>query len=295
MKIYKPSLPTLLSLPMLVLLYTTLVAAFLMMIYLCFIDWTPMRGSMWDQPFFGVENFVMLFEDERFLAAVGRTVFFLVVCGGLEFIIGLALAMFLAGMPRLKKILTSIWMMPMMLVPAAVGYMFYLLFFEEGPINALLGLILSTDVSIKWVSSPILAYVPIIVGEVWQWTPFMFLVLYAGLVALPEEPFRAARVLGASEFQIFRRLTLPMLKPIIGIAILIRFLELFKLFDVPFMVTRGGPGHATETLSIWMYYHGFRFWRLSYVAAASLLILIVIVLVLYFFGGSLVRVRKEKI
>jgi multiple sugar transport system permease protein len=280
---------------MLVLLYTTLVAAFLMMIYLCFIDWTPMRGSMWDQPFFGVENFVMLFEDQRFLAAAARTVFFLVVCGGLEFIIGLALAMFLAGMPRLKKILTSIWMMPMMLVPAAVGYMFYLLFFEEGPINALLSLILSTDVSIKWVSSPILAYVPIIIGEVWQWTPFMFLVLYAGLVALPEEPFRAARVLGASEFQIFRRLTLPMLKPIIGIAILIRFLELFKLFDVPFMVTRGGPGHATETLSIWMYYHGFRFWRLSYVAAASLLILIVIVLVLYFFGGSLVRVKKEKI
>jgi multiple sugar transport system permease protein len=280
---------------MLVLLYTTLVAAFLMMIYLCFIDWTPMRGSMWDQPFFGVQNFVMLFEDQRFLAAAARTVFFLVVCGGLEFIIGLALAMFLAGMPRLKKILTSIWMMPMMLVPAAVGYMFYLLFFEEGPINALLGLILSTDVSIKWVSSPILAYVPIIIGEVWQWTPFMFLVLYAGLVALPEEPFRAARVLGASEFQIFRRLTLPMLKPIIGIAILIRFLELFKLFDVPFMVTRGGPGHATETLSIWMYYHGFRFWRLSYVAAASLLILIVIVLVLYFFGGSLVRVKKEKI
>ena len=86
-----------------------------------------------------------------------------------------------------------------------------------------------------------------------------------------------------------------MLKPIIGIAILIRFLELFKIFDVPFMVTRGGPGHSTETLSIWMMYHGFRFWRLSYVASASLLIMIAIILVLYFFGGSLVRVKKEAI
>lgn len=280
---------------MLVLLYATLVAAFVMMIYLCFIDWTPMRGKFWQQPFFGVGNFVALFTDHRFLLAVLRTLFFVAVCGGLEFVIGLAMAMFLLGMPRLKKILTSIWMMPMMLVPAAVGYMFYLLFFEEGPVNALLGLILSTEVSIKWVSNPVLAYIPIIIGEVWQWTPFMFLVLYAGLVSLPEEPFKAARVLGASEFQIFRHLTLPMLKPIIGIAILIRFLELFKIFDVPFMVTRGGPGHSTETLSIWMMYHGFRFWRLSYVASASILIMIAIILVLYFFGGSLVRVKKEAI
>jgi multiple sugar transport system permease protein len=278
---------------MLVLLYATLVAAFAMMIYLCFINWTPMRGPFWKQSFYGLGNFIRLFHDERFLAAVARSIFFLVVCGGLEFLIGLGLAMFLLRLPRLKKILTSIWMMPMMLVPAAVGYMFYLLFFQEGPINALLSLALFTDVSIKWVSNPILAFIPIIVGEVWQWTPFMFLVLYAGLVALPEEPFRAARVLGASEFQIFRYLTLPMLKPIIGIAILIRSLELFKLFDVPYMVTRGGPGHATETLSIWMFFHGFHFWRLSYVAAASLLVLIAIVLILYFFGGSLVRVRKE--
>jgi len=278
---------------MLVLLYSTLVAAFAMMIYLCFIDWTPMRGPFWKQSFYGLGNFINLFQDERFLAAGARTIFFLIVCGGLEFFIGLGLAVILAGLPRLKKVLTSIWMMPMMLVPAAVGYMFYLLFFEEGPINALLSMVLFRDVAIKWVSNPTLAYIPIIIGEVWQWTPFMFLVLYAGLVALPEEPFRAARVLGASEWQIFRRLTLPMLKPIIGIAVLIRSLELFKLFDVPFMVTRGGPGHATETLSIWMFFHGFRFWRLSYVASASLLILIVIVLVLYFFGGSLVRVRKE--
>jgi multiple sugar transport system permease protein len=290
----KPSVPTLLSLPMLLLLYSTLVAAFVMMIYLAFLDWTPMRGAFWQQPFYGLGNFTTLFTDGRFLAALSRSIFFVIVCGGLEFLIGLGLAMFLAGMPRLKKIFTSIWMMPMMLVPATVGYMFYLLFFEEGPINGILSLILSTPVTIKWVSHPILAYIPIIVGEVWHWTPFMFLVLYAGILALPEEPFRAARILGASEWQIFKRLTLPMLKPIIGIAILIRGLELFKLFDVPFMVTKGGPGHATETLSIWMYYQGFKFWKLSYIAAASLLILIAIVLVLYFFGGSLVRVQKEE-
>lgn len=290
----KPSVPTLLSLPMILLLYSTLVAAFVMMIYLSFIDWTPMRGPFWKQSFYGLGNFIELFTDGRFLAALGRSMFFVVVCGGLEFVIGLGLAIFLAGMPRLKKIFMSIWMMPMMLVPAAIGYMFYLLFFEEGPVNGLLSILFSTQVSIKWVSNPILAYIPIIVGEVWHWTPFMFLVLYAGVMSLPEEPFRAARVLGASEWQIFKHLTLPMLKPIIGIAILIRTLELFKLFDVPFMVTRGGPGHATETLSIWMYYHGFRFWRLSYIAAASLLILIAIVLVLYFFGGSLVRVRRDE-
>jgi len=265
---------------MLVLLYLTLVASFVLMIYLCFINWTPMIGNFWEQPFYGVGNFVTLFKDTRFLEACARTIFFVGVCGGLEFLLGLGLAMTLVGIPRLKKILTSIWMMPMMLVPAAVGYMFYLLFFEEGPVNALLSIATLTDVKITWVSNPVLAFIPIIIGEVWQWTPFMFLVLYAGLVALPEEPFRAARVLGASEMQIFRRLTLPMLKPIIVIAVLIRFLELFKLFDAPYLITHGGPGRATETVSIYMLYEGFQAWKLSYIAAGATLILVIILVIL---------------
>ena len=104
-------MPTLLSLPMLVLLYSTLVGAFVIMIYLCFINWTPMRGNILDQGFFGVENFILLFTDVRFLQALLRTLFLLVVCGGLEFLIGLGLAVFLTSIPRLNKALTSIWMM----------------------------------------------------------------------------------------------------------------------------------------------------------------------------------------
>lgn len=113
-------------------------------------------------------------------------------------------------------------------------------------------------------------------ADVWQWTPFLFLILYSGLGALPPEPVEAGMTLGASRWQIFRYISFPMLKPVIIIALVIRALEAFKIFDLVYIMTGGGPGTSTESLSLYIYNIGFRFGQLSYAAAMAVLILIMI-------------------
>lgn len=273
------SLPVLLILPMEAILWGVLIFPFVLMIYLSFFNWTPMMGNWWEAPFYGVTNYVKILMDKRFMWAAIRSVFYVATAGTLEFLIGLGIAVTLASiMSQSKKFFVTFFITPMMFIPAVVGYAFYILFFEGGAVTEIMRLIIANPPLI--VSNPQLAHIPVILADVWQWTPFMFLILYSGIIALPQEPLKAARVLGASELQIFRDITLPMLKPIIIIAVLIRFLELYKLFDAPYLITHGGPGTATETISIYMLYSGFQYFKLAYIAAGAVFILVIILLIL---------------
>jgi multiple sugar transport system permease protein len=153
----------------------------------------------------------------------------------------------------------------------------------------MLSIFLGRSIQTNWLGHPLLASLAVILADVWQWTPIMFIFLYSGLLTLSKEPFSAATVLGASRIQIFRYVTMPSLKPFILIAILLRSIELFKLFDVPFTMTRGGPGRATETISIFMFYQGFKAWKLAYVSAGAVIILIPFLMFLALVGRSVVR------
>jgi len=250
------------------------------MVYLSLVDWTPMRGEWWEAPFYGGMNYLNIISDTRFLWAMLRSLFYIGTSGSLEFFIGLGMALTVASFSskRIRSGLVTAFIVPMMLIPAVVGYSFYILFFEHGAIYEIIRMMFGS--SPLFMTDAAMAQIPVIFAEVWQWTPFMFLVLYSGLISLPSEPIKAARVLGASELQIFRKITIPMLKPIIVIAVLIRFLELFKLFDAPFIITHGGPGISTETISIFMYYSGFQFWQMSFIAAGATLILSLILIIL---------------
>jgi multiple sugar transport system permease protein len=131
----------------------------------------------------------------------------------------------------------------------------------------------NTD-ALTWTASPKLAMAAVIIADVWQWTPFIFLILLAGLQAIPQEPYEAALIDGSSRWQTFLHVTLPLLKPAILIALLLRTMDLLRVFDQIFILTEGGPGFATETLSLYIYRTAFRFSNFGYAAAMSFVLLV---------------------
>jgi multiple sugar transport system permease protein len=194
------------------------------------------------------------------------------ICLALELAIGLGLAVIFLRRFKGKSVLFSILLTPMMVMPVVVGYTFWMLFQSNGPINQIALMLFGT--APEWFRSAPLAWTTVIVTEVWHWTPLFFLIMLSGLNALPENPIRAAVILGASPRQIFWRLVVPMLKPVIIVALVIRAMEILKLFDEVFMLTRGGPSTSTETISLYIYKLAFQDFQLAYGAAAAFLVLI---------------------
>ena len=233
----------------------------------------------------GLENYTFGITDPGFLNAMGNTLIFVVGAVTLELIIGLSIAILLQRLIVLRNTIRSILLAPMFITPIAVGLMFrFLLNAELGVASHYLGQI---GITIDWFG-PELALFSIILIDVWQWTPFMVLMFLAGLESLPKAPFEAARIDGASPWLTFRAVTLPMLMPVITVAVIIRALDAFKVFEYVFAITRGGPGDATETIMYHIYQTGFRFFRMGEAAAAAfMLIAVILVLVV-----ALVRVTR---
>ncbi len=252
-----------------------LVIPLLVALYMSFTDWSPTRGSLFEAEFVGFDNYgELLVWDTRFLYAVLRTLCIAAICLGLEFAFGLGLAVLFLRRFRGKSLLFSAFLTPMMILPVVVGYIFWMLFQSSGPVNQLLEFALGPDVALEWFRSAPLAVLAVIVTEVWHWTPLFFLILLSGLNAVPENPVRAAVILGANPRQVFWRVVMPGLKPVIIVAFVIRAMEVIKLFDEVFMLTRGGPGSSTETVSLYIYKLAFNDFQLAYGAAAAFLVLL---------------------
>lgn len=233
--------------------------------------------------FMGLANWARLFDDSTLRAAVRNTFFFTIVATIIEYALGLFLALMVLQIKRGQKFFRIIFILPMMISPAAVGYIIgrMLLSESQGPVNFLLhraGLPV-----VPWISNPNVAPWTIVMTDVWQWTSFMFILLLAGLQSLPTEPFEAARVDGAGAWQIFSRITFPLLIPVTVTAILIRSLELFKLIDLVRVITAGGPGTATQTVTLYVYDLALVRGDMGYGAtvAYALLVLVIIFATLY--------------
>lgn len=226
----------------------------------------------------GSENFTFIVTDPAFLNAMGNTLTFVFGAVTLELILGLGLAILVQKLRLFQNFVRSILLAPMFITPIAVGLMFrFMLNSELGVISYYLGQI---GISIDWFGTK-LALFSIILIDVWQWTPFMVLMFLAGLESLPKAPFEAARVDGAGVWLTFRHVTLPMLRPVIVVALIIRALDAFKVFEYVYAITRGGPGNATETIMFFIYKTGFRFFRMGEAAAAAfVLIMVTLVLVI---------------
>jgi len=227
--------------------------------------------------FIGLDNYVRLFtEDPRFWEAFFRLTFLSVTTVILQYIIGFSLALMVWRDIKFKRFFRVMFLIPMMTTPVIMTVIWRTFFHESlGPVNDLLSVF---GIAPKWLTDPALAKVTVIIVEVWQWTPFMFLLLLAGLLSLPKEPFLAAAIDGASSIRKFIYVTFPLMAPISIGAIIIRLIEASKIMDTVFVLTSGGPGTSTETSTFYIFIRGLREFQMGYAATLSFTYLIIMII-----------------
>ena len=277
--------------PVQLLILSLLFVPFLLTIYISLLRWRLTRGFWTDADWGGLVNFADVLTEEGFFAAIGRTVFFAGSAVILELAIGFGLALLTYRSFRGRRFYFTVFLIPMMIIPVVVGYNFSMLFVDTGPLNSVMSALTGLDLRIRWLSDYRAAQVAVILADAWQWTSLTFLIFVSGLVALPPDPIRAAQVMGATRWQVFRHVQLPLLKPIIVIAVVIRTMEAFKIFDMPMLLTQGGPGNATETISVYLWRNAWIFNKISYAAAASLTLLVLFSILIY---TSIWLLRRER-
>lgn len=243
-----------------------------------FTNYSPTRIGSWS--FIGFENFIRAFTDSEIGTSFINNVIFVVVSVTIEFVLGMVIALLLNRKTRGISFIRTMFLLPMMVTPVAVGLMWrWLLNTDYGLLNYFIEQVFGVT-SINWLGSYSLAMPSIIMVDIWKWTPFMILSLLAGLQSLSQEPIEAARIDGASNWQIFRYVTLPRLKNIIFVILLIRTIDcLTRSFDVVWTLTNGGPGLSTELLSLRIYRLAFKFWETGYASAVSWLYLLLVIFI----------------
>ena len=244
-------------------------------LYLAFNKWTIGLG----QPrFIGLGNFLELLSDERVLNGVKVMIYFSGLSLSLEMVLGLLIAVYFNRQFKGSEAVQAIYILPFAATPVAVALIWRIMLNPEiGVLNYLL-----RSVGLPgslWVSSPQTVIPALVMVDVWKWTPMITLIVLAGLKSLPHEPYEAARVDGASALQIFWYITLPLIRPVLIAALMLRSLDNLKEFDIIYTVTQGGPGIASETLYLYSYMVGFSFFKAGY---GSALMVVVFLIVLVF-------------
>jgi multiple sugar transport system permease protein len=226
----------------------------------------------------GIDNYIRLFtDDSRYWEALVRLIFFSSVTVFLQYVIGFTLAHLVWKEVVLKRFLRVLFLIPMMTTPVIMTVIWRTIFHESlGPVNDILSNFGVTY--IPWLTDEGWGKLSVIIVEVWQWTPFMFLLLLAGLLSLPKEPYLAAAIDGAGPVRTFFYVTFPLMAPISIGAVIIRVIEASKILDTVYVLTSGGPGTATETSSFYIYIRGLREFQLGYSAAMSFTYLIIMII-----------------
>ncbi|HLH40730.1 MAG TPA: sugar ABC transporter permease [Bryobacteraceae bacterium] len=236
-------------------------------------------------------NFTRLFTDRLFLTASIQTIVLTIAALAIEFFLGLALALLVDSLARGRMFFRTALLIPMLLPPVVAAVAWRLIYNPQfGVLNGTLRWLGFHTAHLTWTSGESSALASVILVDVWEWTPFLFLLLSAGLQAIPPEPLEAARVDGAGAWRIFRDVTLPLLKPTIVLALLLRAMDLVRIFDQIFILTQGGPGTATETVSLYIYRTAFRFSNFGYAAAMSFVLLAATML----FSRGLLRAMRAR-
>jgi len=234
------------------------------------------KVSMSDARGFTLAHYARLFQDHLFTVAAGQTLLYAIAALTLEFVFGLALALLVDSLAHGRALVRVSLLAPMLLPPVVAAVIWRLIYNPEfGVLNGMLRQLGFHTQSLTWTSGRNSAMLSVILVDVWQWTPFMFLLLTAGLQGIPSEPLEAARVDGAGYWRTLRDVVLPLLKPTILLALLLRSMDLLRIFDQIFILTQGGPGSATETVSLYIYRTAFRFSKFGYAAAMSFVGLVI--------------------
>lgn len=235
------------------------------------------RGMGRPLEFVGLKGYGRLLGDDRVWGALSFTLGYAVLTVAAELVLGLVLALLVNREFRLRGLVRTLLMLPLFATPVGLGYLGRILYADAGPINS--GLTLLFGDGIAWMSGVWSARFAVALLDIWQWTPFCFLILLAGLQSIPEDLYDAARLSTNSRWDLLRHITLPLMRPLIGLTVLLRLVEALKLIDLPFALTAGGPGRANETYSIFVYRTAFTGFDIGYASAASFLFLVVVLAV----------------
>jgi multiple sugar transport system permease protein len=277
--------------PLILMFVSVLTPVLLLQLYFSFHQWTVYLGSWRDADYVGFEMFESVLTDPRFGWAVVRSLAFATGSTLGCFVFGFLLAFLMYKPFRGQAVYYIIFILPMLTVPVVVAYTAEMMLYQSGPINNIVSILLGIDFRPAWLTNPHIALATVALLEIWNWTPFSFIILLAGLAAIPKEPIEAAEILGASKWRIFWEVQLPLLRPVILLALVLRFLEAMAEFPKTWALFQGGPGTATETLPIYIFMTTWQYFEISKGAAMSyvvMMLMIVIVLI------AIHLLRREK-
>ena len=226
-------------------------------------------------PFVGVANYEQAFGTGEFWLSVGNSALFVLLSVGFTTVLALGLALLLVSGGLLRRAVQTLLILPFAMSPALVGISWRFLFNPEfGLFAAMLGTLIPPLAGLNWLSTPALAFSALVMADVWAWTPFMCLILIGGLASLPQDTIEAAQMDGSPGWRILFGIIIPQLRPVLVVVIILKTIFALKQFDVIFMLTQGGPGHATQTLVYYAYLNGFKYYDMGFAAAISWLMVI---------------------
>jgi multiple sugar transport system permease protein len=273
------------AIPAFAVIAAVIVFPWLFTLYMSVHDWRVGQS----ETFIGLENYANLLNDARFLEAVAHTLYYTALAIVLPTVLGTFSAVVFHQEFPFRGVLRGIFIMPMMATPVAVALVWTMMFHPQlGVLNYLLtamGLPPST-----WVYDSNTVIPTLVMVETWQWTPLVMLIVLGGLASLPTDPYEAAILEGASPWQMFRHISLPLVWPFIVVALVIRTIDALKAFDTIFVITGGGPGTSSETINILLYLQAFSFYDLGYASAIVVVFFVIIMLI----SLVLLKVRQRE-
>lgn len=255
------------------------ITALLPLLYSLYLSFFRMKLNLPNQTpqFVGFENYARMLTDQLLHTSTWNTILFAVISVALETVLGLMVAMVICSDKRWARIVTSIFMIPMIMAPVAIGTLWRMMLDSStGVINYLLSFL--GIPSINWLSNPTSAMIAVMLVNVWQLTPWVTVICAAGLKALPSDCLQAGLMDGATSGQIFRHIVIPLIKPVLVVVLMIRFIDAFKVFDTVYVMTNGGPGSATEMLPNYIYKQGLKFFDAGYAAALAIVFVLTMTL-----------------
>ena len=264
--------------PAVIILSIVILAPIAIAIITSFYDYTLINRSL--DTFIGLKNYFESISNEKFIHASIVTISFVFFVVLLEFLIGFLIAILLNQVEKFRNIYYFILLIPLLINPVVVGLIWRMFLHPQlGILNYLIGFIGIEP--INWLGDPQNAFLTIIFVDIWHQVSFMIILLLAGLASIPEEPYEAARVDGANAFEQFKDITLPYMRPVIIITLLIRLIFALKTYDLIYIMTKGGPGDATDLISYYIYRSAFIGLDLGQAASMSVFLLIVVCIIVY--------------
>ena len=277
--------------PFIALLAFVLLPVLFLQLYFSFHQWTVYLGSWWEAEYVGLELFREVLSDPRFGWAIVRSLAFATGSTIGCFLVGFALAYLMHRPFPGQAFYYTIFILPMLTVPVVVAYTAEMLLYQSGPINDLISRLTGIEFKPMWLTNPDLALPTVMLLEIWNWVPFSFIIMLAGLSALPKEPIEAASILGASSWRIFWEVQLPLLRPVILLALVLRFLEAMAEFPKTWALLQGGPGTATETVPVYIFLTTWQYFEISKGAAMSYIVMLLMIVIVLL---AIRLLRREK-